>query len=188
MPAWLVIDLEATTDEGGWPLEEMEIIEIGAVLVTCGGEEISQWQHFVRPIRHPQLTDFCRQLTQIEQYQLNNAAGFAQASQALDEWLASQTRTVLGWCSWGDYDRRQWHLQASQEHAQSSLLHLPHHNLKKHYARQQRLGRQVGLKRALQHAGLQFCGQQHRALDDARNTARLLNYCRLSGNVETGTP
>ena len=28
MPAWLVIDLEATTDEGGWPLEEMEIIEI----------------------------------------------------------------------------------------------------------------------------------------------------------------
>ena len=42
MPAWLVIDLEATTDEGGWPLEEMEIIEIGAVLVTCGGEEISQ--------------------------------------------------------------------------------------------------------------------------------------------------
>lgn len=99
MPAWLVIDLEATTDEGGWPLEEMEIIEIGAVLVTCGGEEISQWQHFVRPIRHPQLTDFCRQLTQIEQYQLNNAAGFAQASQALDEWLASQTRTVLGWCT-----------------------------------------------------------------------------------------
>jgi inhibitor of KinA sporulation pathway (predicted exonuclease) len=33
MPHWLVIDLEATTDEGGWPVTEMEIIEIGASLV-----------------------------------------------------------------------------------------------------------------------------------------------------------
>ncbi|HEY6610578.1 MAG TPA: exonuclease, partial [Pseudomonas sp.] len=30
MKHWLVIDLEATTDDGGWPIEEMEIIEIGA--------------------------------------------------------------------------------------------------------------------------------------------------------------
>lgn len=35
MPHWLVIDLEATTAEGGWPLEEMEIIEIGATLVAA---------------------------------------------------------------------------------------------------------------------------------------------------------
>lgn len=34
MPHWLVIDLEATTDDGGWPVEEMEIIEIGATLVN----------------------------------------------------------------------------------------------------------------------------------------------------------
>ena len=34
MPHWLVIDLEATTDDGGWPLEEMEVIEIGASVVT----------------------------------------------------------------------------------------------------------------------------------------------------------
>jgi inhibitor of KinA sporulation pathway (predicted exonuclease) len=36
MPHWLVIDLEATTDEGGWPVTEMEIIEIGASLVDRG--------------------------------------------------------------------------------------------------------------------------------------------------------
>lgn len=30
MDKWLVIDLEATTDEGGWPVADMEIIEIGA--------------------------------------------------------------------------------------------------------------------------------------------------------------
>jgi inhibitor of KinA sporulation pathway (predicted exonuclease) len=36
MPHWLVIDLEATTDEGGWPLVR------------------------VRPLRRPLLTPFCR--------------------------------------------------------------------------------------------------------------------------------
>ena len=29
MQHWLVIDLEATTEEGGWPLEQMEIIVYG---------------------------------------------------------------------------------------------------------------------------------------------------------------
>ena len=35
MGYWLVIDLEATTEEGGWPVEHMEIIEIGASLVDA---------------------------------------------------------------------------------------------------------------------------------------------------------
>ena len=34
MGYWLVIDLEATTEEGGWPVEHMEIIEIGASPVS----------------------------------------------------------------------------------------------------------------------------------------------------------
>ncbi len=35
MRQWLIIDLEATTEEGGWPIEDMEIIEIGASLVAA---------------------------------------------------------------------------------------------------------------------------------------------------------
>lgn len=56
MGHWLVIDLEATTDDGGWPVTEMEIIEIGASLVTREGREIDHFQRFVRPRRRPQLT------------------------------------------------------------------------------------------------------------------------------------
>ena len=37
MPHWLIIDLEATTDDGGWPVTEMEVIEIGASLVNRQG-------------------------------------------------------------------------------------------------------------------------------------------------------
>ncbi len=51
MPHWLVIDLEATTEEGGWPVEEMEIIEIGASLVAeADGRELDHFQRFVRPV------------------------------------------------------------------------------------------------------------------------------------------
>jgi len=47
-------------------------------------------------------------------------------------------------------------------------------NLKQRFAKGRRLERPLGLNGALQLAGLQFNGQQHRALEDARNTARLL--------------
>ncbi|MEE4465595.1 exonuclease, partial [Azotobacter chroococcum] len=40
MDKWLVIDLEATTDEGGWPVKDMEIVEIGASLVDREGHEL----------------------------------------------------------------------------------------------------------------------------------------------------
>ena len=67
MPHWLIIDLEATTDEGGWPVSEMEIIEIGVTLVNRQGRELDHFQRFVRPLRRPLLTPFCRQLTHIRQ-------------------------------------------------------------------------------------------------------------------------
>lgn len=76
MGHWLVIDLEATTDDGGWPVTEMEIIEIGASLVTREGREVDHFQRFVRPRRRPQLTPFCRELTHISQASVDSAAPF----------------------------------------------------------------------------------------------------------------
>lgn len=51
---------------------------------------------------------------------------------------------------------------------------MPHVNLKQRFAQARQLQKPVGLNSALQLAGMQFSGQQHRALVDARNTARLL--------------
>lgn len=47
-------------------------------------------------------------------------------------------------------------------------------NLKQRFGEVRQLPRPVGLNAALQLAGMSFQGQQHRALEDARNTARLL--------------
>lgn len=174
MGHWLVIDLEATTDEGGWPVEEMEIIEIGACLVAADGHERDHFQRFIRPQRRPCLTAFCRELTHIEQSDVDGAASLPQVWAQFERWLGQHAPRLVGWSSWGDYDRRQLEQEWRLHRLPSLLAELPHLNLKQAFARARQLPRPVGLNSALQLAGLQFQGQQHRALEDARNTARLL--------------
>jgi len=174
MPYWLVIDLEATTDEGGWPVAEMEIIELGASLVNRDGRELDHFQRFVKPARRPHLTPFCRELTRISQAQVDGAATLPEMWPAFERWLQQFAGELQGWVSWGDYDRQQL-LLAWQQHGIGSLLaEVPHINLKQRFAKARKLSRPTGLNAALQLAGLHFNGQQHRALVDARNTARLL--------------
>ena len=174
MPHWLVIDLEATTDDGGWPIEEMEVIEIGASVVTRAGREVDHFQRFIRPQRRPLLTPFCRQLTRITQANIDAGAPMVQVWQQFERWLGQHLPKLEGWASWGDYDRQQLEQEWQQKKLDSALALLPHMNLKQQFAQARQLRRAPGLNSALQLAGMQFNGQQHRALEDARNTARLL--------------
>lgn len=174
MGYWLVIDLEATTEEGGWPIEQMEIIEIGASLVNASGHEVDHFQRFVRPLRRPNLTRFCRQLTHISQADVDSASTLPVLWPQFERWLEPHRPRLQGWCSWGDYDCRQLQQDWQGNGLVSHLQTLPHLNLKRRFAEERHLARPVGLNAALQLAGLGFIGRQHRALTDARNTARLL--------------
>jgi inhibitor of KinA sporulation pathway (predicted exonuclease) len=174
MQHWLIIDLEATTEEGGWPVQDMEIIEIGASLVDGGGHEIEHFQRFVRPTRRPHLTHFCRQLTQISQADVDAAAPLSVVWLLFERWLLAHQSQLAGWASWGDYDRVQLEQEWNTHGLHSCLRQASHIDLKKRFAETRQLPRPIGLKMALNLAGMQFQGQQHRALNDARNTARLL--------------
>ena len=174
MPHWLVIDLEATTDDGGWPREEMEVIESGASVVPRAGREVDHFQRFIRPQRRPLLTPFCRQLTRITQANIDSGAPMTVVWEQFERWLGQHLPKLEGWASWGDYDRKQLEQEWRQKQLDSALLQLPHMNLKQQFAQARQLKRALGLNSALQLAGMQFNGQQHRALEDARNTARLL--------------
>ncbi|GAB3473450.1 3'-5' exonuclease [Azotobacter salinestris] len=174
MDKWLVIDLEATTDEGGWPLEDMEIVEIGASLVDRGGHELDHFKRFVRPLRRPLLTAFCRELTRIAQSDIDSAVPLPAVWEQFEHWLEPHRPRLAGWTSWGDYDRWQLVQEWRRHGLASSLAAMPHVNLKQRFADTRQLKHTVGLRTALQLAGMNFQGQQHRALEDARNTARLL--------------
>lgn len=177
MKHWLVIDLEATTDLGGWPVEEMEIIEIGAVLIDEQGRELDHFQHFVQPTRRRQLTAFCRELTHISQADVDAAPTLKQLQPCFENWLQAHLAHLQGWLSWGNYDRQQFEVEWRRQQIASVLAEVAHFNLKKLFSRQfkSRVGRkQVGLNKALELSGLSFRGTQHRGIDDARNIARLL--------------
>lgn len=63
----LILDFEATC---GDPIKngEHEIIEFPTLLFNLQKNEVqSQFHEYVKPIRHPRLTDFCTQLTGITQ-------------------------------------------------------------------------------------------------------------------------
>ena len=175
---YLVIDLEATCDDmGAVPKREMETIEIGAVLVDAQTfEPIAEFQTFIRPIRHPILTPFCRELTSITQAEVDAAPGFPEAIAALGEFIhehSPQWLPLFG--SWGDYDRHQFELDAKL-HAVGLPFGPDHLNIKAAFSDALGTRKRFGMARALAKLGLSLAGTHHRGIDDARNIARILPY------------
>lgn len=172
---YLVIDFEATCcDRGSVPREQMEIIEIGAVMADAATlAAVDEFQTFIRPLRHPQLTPFCRSLTSIDQHDVDGATTFVEALPAFKRWLSRYSDVVF--CSWGDYDKRQLQ-QDCDFHGVPNPIGAPHANVKRLFAQRQQRAKKPGLGEAVQMAGLAFAGRHHRGIDDARNIVRLLPY------------
>jgi inhibitor of KinA sporulation pathway (predicted exonuclease) len=170
---YLIIDVEATcSNQGEVPRHEMEIIEIGALIQSSRTFEIeSEFQTLVRPRRHPQLTEFCIELTGIEQHEVAAAPPFALALEAMKEWMYTFDDTLF--CSWGDYDRNQF-IQDCEYHGIGYPFRSGHLNLKLEFSRSVNLRKKLGLAEAVRHLGLKFDGSHHRGLDDARNIAQIV--------------
>ena len=172
----LIIDLEATCDEGdGIPADHMEIIEIGAVWTTAEGKVIDAFQSLVRPVVRPQLTPFCRQLVGIDQAEVDAADLFPVVAARLASFaqLHQASRT---WGSWGKFDATQLARDCERHGAPHPLQGFEHVNLKRRFAKARKI-KELGMARALQMVGLALDGTHHRGLDDARNIAKLLPWC-----------
>ncbi|QBF82617.1 exonuclease domain-containing protein [Shewanella maritima] len=172
----VVLDLEHTCDSGGaTPPNERETIEIGAVLVTKNGfKEISTFTQLIKPTIHPDISEFCTELTGITQEVLSNKPTFDVVFNQLLDWLPPEYTLA----TWGSYDLKQLNIDCAN-HNLSEFAPVQFIDLKKQYSKTHRLKPRAGLKRALSHAGLTFDGKAHRALDDAKNAVRLLPLIKL---------
>lgn len=177
---YLVIDFEATCcDRGTVPRQQMEIIEIGAVMVDATDFHIEdEFQSFVRPVRHPVLTDFCTSLTSIAQQDVDAAPSFARFVAAFKPWLDGYSD--FAFCSWGDYDYCQLH-QDCEFHGIPCPIDAAHLNVKRLFSerlssKRSATRKKFGLAEAIRKVGLDFTGTHHRGIDDARNIARLLPF------------
>lgn len=172
---FLVIDLEATCCERETiKRHEMEIIEIGAVMLEAQNLTIvDEFQTFIKPIRHPILTEFCQQLTSIKPEQVDLAPTYPEAITCFKKWLYHYANFIFG--SWGDYDRKQFE-QDSKFHQISYPISSKHINLKQLFTANQKLPKRYGMAQALELAKIELIGTHHRGIDDAKNIAKLMPY------------
>lgn len=169
----VLIDLEATAWE---PREEQgdqisEIIEIGACFLNLKtGEPEQKKSYLVRP-QYSTISKFCEELTTITPELIKKEGiPFEHAINKFKKDFGPATRT---WASWGFYDQ-------SKLREDCNLHKIPypmgrnHINAKNLYSLRFGLSRELGMMKALEHAGIEHDGTHHRGHDDAWNTAKLL--------------
>jgi len=168
--ACVVVDLEATCWQTGTRPDRMETIEIGAVkLEAIPLAAAGEFSTFVRPIWEPVLSEYCTQITSIVQSDVDSAPAFPQALAAFLDWLGPAPVTM---CSWGDYDRRQLEVDCARHEIPCPGILGRHVNLKKQFAEARGI-KPCGARRALALLGIEPTGVHHRALDDARDVAKI---------------
>ena len=89
----------------------------------------------------------------------------------LDSWVAG--RDCI-WGSWGNFDHKLLLSQQQRSGFEFQFTSLPHINLKKAWRRTTKQRQHNNLQSALRFHEIEFEGTPHRAISDARNTARLL--------------
>ena len=173
-PRYLVVDLEATTE--GVKGFEHEIIEVGAVVLAGDGArwELGNFESFVKPEKNPILSDFCKNLTNIKQEDVDRAPDFKQVMCRLENWLwydhyVKLHELVL--CSWGE-DKKLLRQQCVNSGIPYNFG--PARNIALDYKAKYKM-RHASLKSAIDFFKLTFEGTQHRALADANNTARIFS-------------
>ena len=178
----VIVDLEATCcDDDGFPRDEMEIIEIGAVFVGKSDDDaLEEFQTFIKPSRHSQLTDFCKKLTSIRQEEIDRAPGFKLGFSSFLEWFYRFGEPCIA--SWGDYDLRQI-FQDCELHRFPKPQFRYHRNLRKEFSASLGTTERFEIDEALERVGLQLDGTHHRGIDDARNIVKIFRYLEEKSQV-----
>lgn len=178
-----IVDLEATCWESNsiedkrYQRENSEIIEIGALLVSLDKDTyldiIKEFNIFLKPTKHPILSDFCKNLTSISQKDVDKSYSFAEGISLFKKEIFQDPQTIFG--SWGKYD-----FNFLKEQCEKKNVAIPFNiekvvNLKSLVATIKGWKKRgFGINRSLTRFGLEFEGTSHRGLDDAKNVRRIL--------------
>jgi len=167
---YVIVDLEATCWMGRPDPQRMEIIEIGSVLLASNTGPIQrEFASFVRPIHEPTLSACCMGLTGIQQPEIDRADDFAKVLPRFLDWIGPKPCRL---CSWSTFDLSQFKTDCARHGLSFPSQFATHINLKREFARLKGI-HPCGPKRALALSQLAAEGRAHRALDDARNIARI---------------
>ncbi|XP_059652032.1 uncharacterized protein LOC132299440 isoform X2 [Cornus florida] len=180
---FVVIDFEATCDKEKNP-HPQEIIEFPSVIVSSmTGQLEACFQTYVKPTCNQLLSDFCKDLTGIQQIQVDRGVTLSEALLRHDKWLEKKgiKNTNFAVVTWSNWDCR---VMLESECRYKKIRKPPYFNrwinLKVPF-REVFGGMRCNLKEAVQMSGLVWQGRAHCGLDDAKNTARLLSLLMNRG-------
>jgi len=168
---FIVYDIEATCWDGRPPGLVQETIEIGALKLNAYGEVISQFSRLIRPELHPQLSLFCKKLTQIDQVDINRSKPFPDVIESFKDWIDIWEDEYL-LCAWGNFDQIQLQRDCYLHRLEDEWLD-PFINLKRQYQELRKLTKPAGLQKTVSREGFEFTGQLHSALADAENLTKV---------------
>lgn len=171
-----ILDLECTCDSPNFLRNEMEIIEIGAISIDDNFNITDSFDVFVKPVIHTTLTDFCKELTTIQQSDVDNGLALFNALELLQQFFVKNN--VTEWYSWGYFDNNKILSEMTEKKIDhrhfSALLSIPHKNASDIFMKQRGFKQKKGVSKALKILNLSFIGQKHRAIDDVININQIL--------------
>ena len=169
----LVLDFEATCGPSV-PKQDQEIIEFPIVVVdvkrrTC----IAEFQSYVRPSVHPDLDEFCTELTGITQPMVQDAPTLAEVlPRATDFCRPYLPKAAFVTCGGWDL-ATMLPSQAEREALFVDPMFLHWINIKEMFSEQYGIGRHKGMAGMLAQLNMELLGRHHSGIDDSRNIAAL---------------
>ena len=171
----IIIDLEATCWDGPVPAgQKNEIIEIGICMLDPTTGNITKNQGILVKPQRSEVSSFCTSLTTITPEMLDNhGVSLMQACEIIRNDYQGHQYT---WASYGQYDLNMMKKECKAKSV-SYPLSADHINVKELFTKQAELKKNVGMKQALDILSIPLEGTHHRGIDDAKNIAKILNWC-----------
>lgn len=183
---YVVIDLEmnpiAAVHTAEREICKLEVIEIGAVLLDEKYQEIGSFVTLVKPRLNSRIERKYEKLTGIKTEMTESAPYFEDALDMFFSWC-NNIPDEIQIIQWSENDFAQFSKEIqmkkiplsarNQKYMTTSWL-----DFQAEYGYTLGLEHNISLKDAVMYAGEDFCGRQHDALVDARNTADLFGIVR----------
>ena len=183
---YVIVDLEMNPVSNEYPNERkvsrLETIQIGAVLLDEKYQEIGSFVTLVKPEYNTRIQKRYEKLTGIKTSMVESAPHFKEALSMFFNWCGS-IQDEVQIIQWSENDFVQFSKEIQMKNILLSdqnqkYMDSPWLDFQAEYGHTLGLERSISLKDAVMYAGEDFCGRQHDALVDARNTAELFAIVR----------
>ena len=172
---YLVFDFEFTTHDTIYGRPRgffQEVIEVGALLAILPDFRIDwRYQTFVKPRIFPKLSEACKNITMIQQEDVNQGIAL---EEMLEKVAAVYTPGQTGLVAWGNSDRDVVADNCAKYKITCPFDWSDYIDLSQEYKVFYRHERRLSLKHAVEERGIERKGFYHLALDDAENTALIV--------------